>query len=96
VVVDGPDRERPDLDRVVLGVAAADVAVARFESLILPPLRRLHAPAVLVNSGRRVITSNDASWITGEKLSAVPVVGDEWQAVRPVAGEVGWTLAVHR
>jgi hypothetical protein len=96
VVVDGPDGERPDLDRVVLGVAAADVAVARFESMILPPLRRLPAAAVLVNSERRVVTSNDASWITGEKLPAVPVVGDEWQAVRPVPGEVGWTLAVHR
>lgn len=96
VVVDGPDGERPDLDRVVLGVAAADVAVARFESMILPPLRRVPVPAVLVNSQRRVITSNDASCITGEKLAAVPVVGDEWQAVRPLLGDVGWVLAVHR
>lgn len=86
---------------IVLGVAAADVALSRFESMILPPLRRIAAPAVLVNSQRRVITSNDAAWISGEKLPAVPAPGDaDWQAVVPVTGDGldggGWTLAIRR
>jgi hypothetical protein len=86
---------------LVLGVAAADVALSRFESMLLPPLRRIAAPAVLVNSQRRVITSNDATWISGEKLPAVPAPGDaDWQAVVPVTGDGldvgGWTLAIRR
>lgn len=82
---------------IVLGVAAADVALSRFESMILPPLRRIAAPAVLVNSQRRVITSNDATWISGEKLPSVPASGDaDWQAVLPVTGDLGWTLAIRR
>ena len=81
----------------VLGVAGADVALSRFESLILPPLRRVAAPAVLVNRQRRVITSNDARWISGEKLPSAPRRGgDEWQAVEPVTGDLGWVLAVQR
>lgn len=92
IIVGGPDGESE-----VIGVAAADVALSRFESMILPPLRRLAAPAVLVNSQRRVITSNDAAWISGEKLPVAPAPGDrEWQAVHPVTGDLGWTLAVRR
>lgn len=92
VVVSGPGGAP-----LVLGVAAADVALSRFESMILPPLRRVAAPAVLVNSQRRVITSNDATWISGEKLPAVPSPGDaDWQAVVPVTGDLGWTLAIRR
>ena len=92
LVVAGPGGEP-----LVLGVAAADVALSRFESMILPPLRRIAAPAVLVNSQRRVITANDATWISGEKLPAVPAPGDtEWQAVVPVTGDLGWTLAIRR
>ena len=81
----------------LLGVAGADVALSRFEAQILPPLRRIAAPAVVVNSQRRVITSNDATWITGEKLAALPVQPDaDWQAVHPVTADLGWTLAVAR
>lgn len=90
VVVAGPDG--PEL----LGVAGADVALARFESQVLPPLRRLGIPAVLVNPQRRVITSNDPAWISGEKLARVPVSDDSWQAVWPVTADLGWTLAVGR
>src|SRR4029079_4464198 len=68
-VIVGPD----PAGGMVLGVAGADVALSRFESLSLPPLRRVAAPAVLVNRQRRVITSNDARWISGEKLPAAPV-----------------------
>jgi len=49
-----------------------------------------------VNAERRVITSNDSECTAGEKLPATPVEGHEWQAVRPLLGDVGWTLAIHR
>ena len=82
-------------DGRVLGVSAADVALARFEPKVRPPLQRLPAPAVLVNSERRVITSNDPMWSAGEKLRELPVAGDpEWQVVVPVTDDLGWLLAV--
>ena len=83
------------VDGAVLGVAGADVALSRFESKVRPPLQRLPAPAVLVNSERRVITSNDPAWTPGEKLRELPAVDEpEWQVVRPVTSDLGWLLAV--
>lgn len=82
-------------DGVVLGVSAADVALSRFESTVRPPLQRLPAPAVLVNSERRVITSNDPMWTTGEKLRELPAADEpDWQMVVPVTDDLGWLLAV--
>jgi hypothetical protein len=82
-------------DGAVLGVSAADVALSRFESKVRPPLQRLPAPAVLVNSERRVITSNDPAWTPGEKLRELPDADEpQWQVVRPVTPDLGWVLAV--
>jgi hypothetical protein len=82
-------------DGAVLGVSAADVALSRFESSIRPPLQRLPAPAVLVNSERRVITSNDPQWTTGEKLRELPAAEEPgWRTVVPVTDDLGWLLAV--
>lgn len=81
-------------DGVVLGVSAADVALSRFESKVRPPLQRLPAPAVLMNSERRVITSNDPTWTAGEKLRELAVADSEWQVVVPVTDDLGWQLAV--
>lgn len=79
----------------LLGIAGADVALSRLEATLLPPLRRLGAAAVLANRERRVITSNDARWITGERLPAFATTGTgEWHAVVPVTADLGWTLAV--
>ena len=69
-------------DGTVLGVSAADVALSRFESKVRPPLQRLPAPAVLVNSERRVITSNDPMWTTGEKLRRLPAADEPGVAHR--------------
>ena len=81
----------------VLGVAAADVALSRYEAHVRPPLQRIAAPAVLLNSERRVITSNDPAWSAGEKLREPPAVATgEWQAVETVTEDLGWTLAVGR
>ena len=77
----------------LLGVAGADVAVSRFEHRILPPLRNLPRPSLLVNSERRVIASNDARFTTGEKLPTLPGVDDSWTTVQPVTPDLGWVLA---
>jgi hypothetical protein len=81
------------VDDIVLGVAGADVAVSRFESRILPPLRSLPQQAVLVNRERRVIASNGATYTTGEKLPTMPA-DDRWPAVVPITDDLGWALAV--
>lgn len=82
------------VDTRLLGVAGADVAVSRFESRIVPPLRSLSQQAVLVNRERRVIASNGATYTTGEKLPAMPGADDGWSAVVPVTDDLGWALAV--
>jgi hypothetical protein len=77
----------------LLGVAGADVAVARFESRIVPALRELPIEAVLVNRERRVIASNDARFTTGEKLPSMPGSDGSWHSVVPVTDDLGWLLA---
>lgn len=77
----------------LLGVAGADVAVSRLENQILPPLRNLPRPSLLVNSERRVIASNDATFTTGEKLPTLPSTDDSWTTVRPITPDLGWLLA---
>ena len=79
----------------LLGVAAADVGLARFESQVLPPLRLLDRPAALLNREHRVITSNDPTWATGDRLRDVRVVtGGTWGEVVDVGADLGWTLAI--
>jgi hypothetical protein len=81
----------------LLGIAGADVAVARFENEIVPPLRALPDQAVLVNRERRVIASNDSTFSTGEKLPMLPGTDDSWATVVPVTDDLGWVLATaHR
>ncbi|MDH3293750.1 MAG: hypothetical protein OER95_05460 [Acidimicrobiia bacterium] len=77
-----------------LGIAGADVALSRYEDHLVPPLLDLTEPAVVINDERRVIVSNDSRWTTGEKVRTFPVVGRDWQVVVPVAGDIGWHLAV--
>lgn len=79
----------------LLGIAGADVAVSRFERVIVPPLRGLAADAVVVNAERRVIASNSATWTTGEKLPESPLDdARRWSTVEPVTADLGWLLAV--
>jgi hypothetical protein len=80
----------------LLGIAGADVAVARFEEQIVPPLRALADQAVLVNHQRRVIASNDSTFSTGEKLATMPGSDDTWRTVLPVTHDLGWVLATGR
>ena len=52
-------------DDEFLGVAGADVPVARFETLVLQELGRLAADVVVVNPEGRVVLSTSARWLTG-------------------------------
>ncbi|MFN8022889.1 MAG: cache domain-containing protein [Acidimicrobiales bacterium] len=83
------------VDGVFVGIAGADVALAKLEPSLLPPMRRLGAPAVLINAERRVILSNDARWTTGERVAAFD--GDDeasWQDIVEVTADLGWRLAI--
>ena len=51
-------------DGEFLGVAGADVALSRFETLVLRQLGR-RSEAVVVNAERRVVVSTTSRWITG-------------------------------
>jgi hypothetical protein len=84
------------VDDFFVGIAGADVALAKLESALLPPMRRLDAPAVLVNDERRVIASNDARWTTGERVPAFDAIdgGTRWQTIVDVTNDLGWRLAV--
>lgn len=82
------------VDGRLLGIAGADVALARIESRIVPVLRRLGRTAVLVNAERRVIASNDAAYATGEKLPSAPVDDPRWSTVERVTDDLGWLLAI--
>jgi len=50
------------------GVAAADVLVSSLEGVLLPELRTLSEPAVLLNSGGRVIGSSSPDFASGMRL----------------------------
>lgn len=52
-------------DGEFLGVAGADVPVARFETLVLQELGDLAADVVVVNPEDRVVLSTSARWLTG-------------------------------
>ncbi|MDX2646406.1 cache domain-containing protein [Streptomyces sp. PA03-1a] len=54
-----------------LGVAAADVYLRHFEAAVLPLLRRLSAPAALVNARGRVAASTDPRHLAGSLLRSV-------------------------
>lgn len=54
-------------DGEFLGVAGADVPVARFETLVLRELGDLAADVVVVNTEDRVVLSTSPRWLVGER-----------------------------
>ena len=54
-------------DGEFLGIAGADLPVARFESLVLRELGDLPADVVVVNPEDRVVLSTSARWLTGSR-----------------------------
>ncbi|MGI8332857.1 cache domain-containing protein [Actinomadura scrupuli] len=61
-----------------IGVAAADVFVRSFESAVVPVLRKIPAPAFVINTSGRVVASNTARWTPGAIYR-----GDRGFTVRP-------------
>jgi methyl-accepting chemotaxis protein-like sensor len=77
-----------------LGVAGADVLMARLEPELLAALRDVAAPAALVTAERRVIAANTPRWISGTRLGRLPAPGDgSFSAVTPVGADSGWLVA---
>jgi len=50
------------------GVAAADVLASRLERRLLPALRTLRRPAVLLNAGGRVVASSSPEFASGMRV----------------------------
>jgi hypothetical protein len=55
-------------DGEFVGVAGADVPVARFETLVLRELGELAADVVVVNPEDRVVLSTSARWLAGSRV----------------------------
>ena len=70
-----------------LGVAGADVPVARLDAALLPTLTAGHTTAALANAEGRVIVANHADHVTGSKIrrdalaDAQPVPHVPWSLV---------------
>jgi len=63
------------------GVAAADVLVSSLERQLLPALRTLSRPAVLLNSGGRVIASSSPEFASGMR---VPLPAARFKSQPPI------------
>jgi hypothetical protein len=82
-------------DGEFLGVAGADVPVARFETLVLRELGDLAADIVVINSEDRVVLSTSAQWLTGSLADFGHA--DSSHDVRPLAlADSPWRVVVAR
>ena len=70
-----------------VGIAGADVPVARLDEALLPTFAAHRTPLVLTNAEGRVIVANDAEHVPGSKLdnpgsgTALPVSSTPWSLV---------------
>ena len=80
-------------DGEFLGVAGADVPVARFETLVLRELGDLAVDVVVVNPEDRVVLSTSARWLAGSL--AAPGALQDADRVRTVAlADPPWQVVV--
>jgi hypothetical protein len=80
--------------REFLGVAGADIRMSHLEPDLLPILRSVTVPAVLVTAERRVVAANTAHWISGTRLDRLPAPDDgRFAAVEEIGADSGWRLA---
>jgi hypothetical protein len=79
-------------DGEFVGVAGADIPVARFETLVLKELGDLAADVVVINSEDRVVLSTSARWLAGSlsasggrqdalEVRTVPLADPPWRIV---------------
>lgn len=76
-----------------IGVAGADVALVRFESILLQALMPLPQEAVLVSEQGRVIAANNSNYVTGELVrQALTAAEIECQTIELGYTGVHWSL----
>lgn len=81
-------------DDTFLGVAGCDLLAAGLEPLVLPTLRRVPVQTVVVDAERRVVFSNTARWIPGDRLARHPLVDPQrFSWVSELLPDVGWAAA---
>lgn len=84
----------PVVDGVFLGAVGADIWMSAIEAKVIPALYELNFEAVLVNSERRVVSTNSSRWTVGSRLAAIPRAGDgTFAAAVDVGGASNWVLA---
>ena len=78
------------------GVAAADVYLRHFEDAVGPALRRIPAPAYLVNPRGRVAASNSALRLAGSLARDLDAAAARGELLLHPCGEIPLTLVTHR
>ena len=80
--------------RGLVGIAAADVLITRLEERVLPTLRNLQHPAVLVNSRGRVVVSSSPDYAPGELLvdGSVPAGATAGRRRSQAEATTGWQV----
>ncbi len=84
----------PVVDEVFIGVVGADLRMSLFEAEILPVLYDLDWEVVLVNSERRVVSTNSQRWTVGSRLATIPEVSEGgFVAIAEIGTDSDWVLA---
>jgi len=82
-------------DGVFLGVLGADLDYAEVENRWIAVLRGSSRDGVLVNSERRVVTTNSTRWVVSQRLAALPAAGaGPFTDVAAVPDGTGWVVAL--
>jgi len=79
---------------VFLGVAGGDLLAAGLEGVVRPILKRIPVPSVLVDAERRVVLSNTARWIPGDRVRRHPLDDpSQFSWVTETLPGLGWAMA---
>jgi hypothetical protein len=83
------------VDGAFVGVVGADLAYAEVERRWIEVLRSSAVDGVLVNSERRVVTTNSTRWVVSQRLPELPAVGSgPFTDVAMVPDGTGWVVAL--
>ena len=76
-----------------IGIAGADVDLGRFERILVPSLLHLNHEALLINETGRVLATNNARWLPGERFLAPKTGSDAEQHITQLArNTASWRL----
>lgn len=83
------------VDGAFVGVVGADLAYAEVERRWIEVLRSSAIDGVLVNSERRVVTTNSTRWVVSQRLPELPEAGSgPFSDVAMVPDGTGWVVAL--